>query len=32
MYLALFQTNDDVTPLSVDKLIRLNHRVDCPVS
>ena len=29
---ALFQIDDDVTPLSVDKLIRLNHRVDCPVS
>ena len=30
--IALFQAKSDVSPLAVDKLIRLNHRIDCPVS
>lgn len=32
VHVALFQIDDDVTPLSVNKLIRLNHHIDCPVS
>jgi hypothetical protein len=30
--LALLQAESDVTPLSIDKLVRLNHSIDCPVS